>query len=147
MSDSDLDARAAYTAGLRALADALDANTELPLPYHGSSVGLLVILNTEQDQRAALRHYAHAFDGAVRKGYRDFDFDLHGTFRGLKVQVIADRDQVCERVVTGTREVTREIPDPEALAAVPTVTVTETIEDVTWECRPLLAEAPAAVSA
>jgi hypothetical protein len=43
--------------------------------------------------------------------------------------------------VVGTREVTEEVPDPEALAAVPKVTVTRTVEDVRWECRPLLAEA------
>jgi hypothetical protein len=43
--------------------------------------------------------------------------------------------------VTGTREVTEQVPDPEALAAVPTTTVTRT-EDVTeWVCRPLLADA------
>jgi hypothetical protein len=52
--------------------------------------------------------------------------------------VLCDRNEVCEKVVTGTREVTKEVPDPEALAAVPKVTVTETVEDVEWRCHPIL---------
>jgi hypothetical protein len=67
--------------------------------------------------------------------------DVHG----LKVKVTTYRDAVCERVVTGTREVTREVRDPDALAAVPTTTVTETVEDVEWVCAPLTA--PEQVSA
>src|SRR5438105_3105138 len=79
---TEAEKRSAYTAGLRAFADALDANPELPLPYHGADAGLLVILHREADQRAALRQYARAFDGAAEKGYRDSAFDLHGTFCG-----------------------------------------------------------------
>jgi hypothetical protein len=54
---------------------------------------------------------------------------------------------VCERVVTGTRLETKEVPDPEALKAVPLVTVTETVEDVEWRCMPLLADLTSAGAA
>lgn len=49
---------------------------------------------------------------------------------GVDYVMTAARDQVCERVVTGTREVER--PDPDA----PLVTVTEEI--VEWRCGSLL---------
>ena len=132
--------RTAYTTGLRRLADALDNDPDLPLPYTGSRGPMLAILPASTDQKVALRAYARAFDGPATKGYRGEDFDLMGSFAGLSFNVIADRDQVCTRVVTGSEVVTREVADPEALAAVPTTTVTETVEIVEWVCEPLLAE-------
>lgn len=60
-------------------------------------------------------------------------------FGRISLEVFAQRDQVCERVVIGTHEETLEEPDPEALAAVPTVTKTVTVEDVEWRCQPILA--------
>lgn len=60
-------------------------------------------------------------------------------FGEVGLYVYAGRGEVCERIVTGTREVTKEVPDPKALAEVPKVTVTETVEDVEWKCTPLLA--------
>lgn len=61
------------------------------------------------------------------------------TFGRVTMKVYSDRDQVCERIVTGTREVPVEEKDPEALAAVPTRTVMRVVEDVEWRCTPLLA--------
>lgn len=140
--------RSGYTAGLRALADLLDAHPEIPLPYTGSKhSGLLWILQSEDDQRPILRKLARLLPGLIEKGYRGTDFDLKGSLDGLHLHVIADRDSVCERVVTGTREVTREVPDPVALAAVPTTVVTETVEDVEWRCAPLLSRDDTAVPA
>jgi hypothetical protein len=48
---------------------------------------------------------------------------------------------VCERVVVATREVEMEEPDPVAVAALPKVTRTVTVEDVEWKCAPLLTSA------
>lgn len=62
------------------------------------------------------------------------------TFGAASLHVYVARDKVCERIVTGTREVTEEVPDPEALKAVPKVAVTKTVEDVEWRCMPLLAD-------
>ena len=138
--------RSSYTSGLRALADALDGNPELPLPYDGNLVPISIGFHSSainDDNRAELLASAAR---TLMPGRRDKNVDgsyyrIDGTLHGLKVQVWAMRDQVCERVVTGTRQVSREIPDP--AVAVPTVTVTETVEDITWECRPLLAETEA----
>ena len=65
--------------------------------------------------------------------------DLHfGRPKGyagkVTLSVRVDRDEICERVVTGTKTVTREVPDPDA----PKISVTETVEEVEWRCRPIL---------
>lgn len=130
--------RDGYIAGLRTLADLLDQNPDLPLPYNGSSSALLWIIGGS-DQRATLSAVARAIPGVKTKGVRGDYFDVCGQIEGLRVQVIADRDQVCERVVVGTETVTREVPDPD----VPMVTVTEIVEQVEWRCRPLLSPAVA----
>ncbi len=53
----------------------------------------------------------------------------------VMLHAYGDRAKVCERVVTGTREVTEEVPDPDA----PKVTVTRVVEDVEWRCSSILA--------
>lgn len=138
LTEQDVDVRAEYTKGLRALADLLDANPDLKLPYEGSTGELLVILTSEDDQKAALAAWARALPGEKRKDVRGATFDLYGSLHGLRLQVIASRDQVCRKVVTGTREVTKTIPDPSV--EVPTVEVTETVETVEWVCEPILGE-------
>jgi hypothetical protein len=137
--------RTAYTAGLRALADALDNDLDLPLPYHGSRIAALSIFTEKKDEVVA---YARLLPGKVDKAVTDghYGFELRGALHGLNVLVYAPREEVCERVVRGTREITREVPDPQALTAVPTTTVTETVEDVEWVCRPLLAPEPGETS-
>lgn len=134
--------RTEYTRGLRALADLLDAHPEVPLPFHGTSSPIRIYHLSGADQRAEFLATVRAFPGRKSKEARDGYgyFDVEAALHGLTIQITANRSTICERVVTGTREVTREIPDPDALAAVPTTTVTETVEDVRWDCRPLLAE-------
>lgn len=61
-------------------------------------------------------------------------------FGPVGLRVYLAREEICERVVVGTREVTEEVPDPDALAAIPKVTVTTTVEDVEWRCGSILAD-------
>lgn len=141
MNETD-EQRAEYIKGLRALADALEQHPELILPYTGSGrAGLNVIPLGADEQREQLAAWAKVLPGQKEKSPRDEYFDLIGAFHGVHIKVICDRAEVCERVVTGTREITKEVPDPEALAAVPTMTVTETVEDVEWVCHPILDQA------
>lgn len=133
------DPRAEYIAGLRVLADLLDANPDLRIPYDGQAQAPLMVM-PHGDERAALAQWARALPGRKEKQTRDGYFDLIGSLRGLYIKVICHRDEVCEKVVTGTREVTEEVADPELLAAVPKVTVTKTVEDVSWVCRPILGD-------
>ncbi len=53
------------------------------------------------------------------------------------MKVVANREEVCERVVVGARQVTETIPDPSV--TVPTVEITKTVEDVEWRCTSILA--------
>lgn len=131
--------RAAYTAGLRALADLLDAHPELPLPYSGNGDAMNFIELGDEARRGAAV-FARLMPGKVEKSASDNgQFYLTFTLHGLRLRWVAQRAQMCERVVTGTREVEIEVPDPEALALVPKVKRVEVIEDVEWQCRPVLA--------
>ncbi len=139
--------RVEYTAGLRALADLLDAHPELRLPYDGRTGPIAVYLTTQDgaDQRANLAAWARVLPGPKTKEQAGTDgqlFALRARLHGLNFEVIANRDEVCERVVVGTREVVETVPDPELLAAVPTVEQTRTEELVEWRCGAVLAERP-----
>lgn len=57
---------------------------------------------------------------------------------GVFVELIGSRENVCKRVVTGTREIEVTEPDPDAVAALPKVTRTVTVEDAHWDCGPIL---------
>lgn len=140
--------RTGYTAGLRALADLLDEHPEVPLPYDGTqgriAIHHLYPRDPERTIREEFQATLRAFPGRKDKDPRDQYFDVELELHGLKLSISTFREEVCQRVVTGTREVTREVPDQAALAAVPTRTVTEVVEDVEWICQPLLAAAESA---
>ena len=131
--------RTAYTQGLRALADALDSDPDLPLPSPGSICHYPLSIFAET--KAEVAAYARLMGKAEKSVSEDcnYGFALKGAFHGLHLTVFAQREEVCERIVTGARTVVTEVPDPEALALVPTITRTEVVETVTWKCSPLLA--------
>lgn len=145
---TDTDKRAAYIDGLRQIADFLAEHPEVPLPHLGayaedSPLPAMSIYVYGDDPRAVMASIARAMTdagGAVQKRVKDStaSFQVWREFAGLVLVATASRGDVCERVVTGTTEITEEVPDPEALAAVPKVTVTKVIEDVEWVCQPLL---------
>ncbi len=139
-------ARAAYTAGLRELADLLDANPHLALPLDGSIEGLAISVHVTgaEDQRSEMAAWSRALPGTKTKQVNSNYFYLRKTFGGgLYFKVVASRDEVCERVVVGTHEVTEEVVDPAYLAEAPTIVVTKTVEDVEWRCNSILDDAAA----
>jgi hypothetical protein len=138
--------RADYVKGLRALADILEASPEVPLPYTGSvsEIAINAFLHSK-DPRAAIVATVRAFTGVAwdketrdGKGSDDSYFDMLGSLHGLRLRLTSYRDAVCERVVTGTREVTETVKDPAKLAEVPEIEVTKTVEEVEWRCAPIL---------
>lgn len=140
------DTRQAFIDGLHQIADFLTEHPEVPLPYMGPSPGakvwgssMPIYLVNDKGQRETLAEIARAM-GRVEKHVDDGlgRFYVVRHFAGIALVASAERSEVCERVVTGTREVTTQVRDPEALAAVPLVTVTATVEDVEWVCTPLL---------
>lgn len=139
------DERQRYIDGLLMLADVLKNHPEVPLPV-GSPITISFLSGGDARDRMAAA--ARAFPIKWEKNFWDSQsgtsyFDLEGKLAGLQVEMRAYRDAVCERVVTGTREVTEKVKDPDRLAEVPEIEVTRTVEDVTWECGSLLAPRPA----
>lgn len=142
------DPRTAYIDGLRKLADAMEQHPEIPLPYHGKTVPISLMFfdcYADSDNKAAMAAAARALPCTLAKSGDDKYFQMDGTLDGLRIKLSAFREEVCERVVTDTREVIEQVPDPEALAAataaVPLIPVTRIEETVEWVCTPLLAVA------
>jgi hypothetical protein len=134
---------AEQAAGLRKLADMIEQNPELASNFDFSlnTAGIGVHLRSEDKaaEMARISRIARRYGATSTKGITENFHNMILDFGGAKAEVIAYRKEVCDLVVVGTREVTEEVPDPEALKAVPMVIVTRT-EDVTkWECKPLLA--------
>lgn len=133
--------RAHQIAGIRELADWLESHPEVPMPFalDDGDLSIHVTPHRVEDPKATLAAVAKALPGKVTKSANDASghFNLNGSVGGIKLHVIAYRNEVCERVVTGTREVTKTIPDP--MVTVPTIEVTEVVEDVEWVCGSVLA--------
>lgn len=136
--------RAAYIAGLRQLADALEKHPELQLPYEGNSDnGLTFHFLGGDDPRTAMSAAARLLPCSWRKDARDENyFDMFGQLAGLKVRMVAFRDQVCTRHVVGVEE--QEVE--ETVTPAVTRTVRKPVEVVEWECHPVLADRPAGIA-
>lgn len=136
---AETDIRAEYVASLRALAELLERNTDLDVPYAGGSISVIPL--GAEHQRAQVAAWTRALPGVKRKEASGDGaaFYVYGNVGLLRICVIADRNEVCERVVVGTREVVETRPDPDAVAALPTTTVTRVEEIVEWRCSPVLA--------
>lgn len=125
---------------LRAVADLLEQHPDLPTPcvfaYSSGTVDVSwQILNdasTKDDQKAAAIAIRRALGGTWRKEAWDNRFDFYQERDGLNLQILASREQICERIVVGSETVT--VP---AVAAQPEHT--EVREVVEWRCEPLLA--------
>lgn len=128
--------------GLRALATLIEQNPELAEHFR-HTIGIINVPVNSVDEPvpliAAFTRAAMALGARVEKEYGEHWGGVNLTWGPVGIHVYAARDKVCERVVTGTETVIKNVPDPEALAAVPTVEVTEEVETVEWVCRPLLA--------
>lgn len=133
------DPRAEYIAGLRALGDWLTDHAEVPLPYGAGTedwtraVMMTFYLHTKEQMVAFAKAFPGKLDKQVDDTSNSFGFELHGSLHGLHLYAAVDRDEVCERIVVGEREVTKTV-------AVKTEEVTVTEDIVEWRCSPLLAE-------
>jgi hypothetical protein len=129
--------RAQFTTGLRQIADWLDEHPEVPLPPSFATSFTAYVFD-----KASAAACARAMGNAEKRvpTHNAEKLDLVRTFAGFEYIVRTPRDEVCERVVVGRREVEVEEPDPAAVAALPKRKRTEVVEDVEWRCGPLLAE-------
>lgn len=143
-TEQDRDLAQNLTAGLRDLAQFIETYPELAGGFQHALMSSGISAHLRAEDKAALQGwYAKAAARHGAKVDKDIDDQWHNltvTFvGGVRVAVLAYRDEVCERVITGVETVTKQVPDPEKLAAVPLVEVTEEVEQVDWVCRPLLA--------
>ena len=129
---------AEYVAGVREFADWVEANAETLEHNHGLA-GTLGTLYRRAATKEELAEYARVMGKARKEIDVSGDFALIRDFGPVCVHAYSERETVCRRVVTGTRVVTEQVPDPEALRAVPLIKVEREEEIVTWECDPLFA--------
>lgn len=142
------DPRAEYIRGLREIADWLEAHPEVPLPYLGttqggrSESGLHIYLGSDRDQKAELAKIARAMGKAEKVPHDDLGrLNLVRRFAGIALIAVADRDEVCEKVVLSTETVTEMVPDPEYMAIAPMIQRETVKEIVEWRCTSILAGA------
>lgn len=108
---------------------------DIPLP--GGFRHLQIFAWDTKDEAEKL---ARAF-GTCKKDSDEMFFRLSRRFGAVKVEGVFSREQVCQRVVVGTKEVEEEQADPDALAALPKIKVKKQVEIVEWKCPELLGEA------
>lgn len=124
-----------YVEGLREFADWIERNgEELPDILYPGMLCMYVKCESATEFRRVTRMM-----GSGRKRELLGDMHVERTFGLAQVSAYTARENVCERRVVATREVVKNVPDPEAVAAVPLVEVTETVEDVEWVCGPIFA--------
>ena len=129
--------------GLRLLAIMIEENPEIAANFSHSLQwsGISVHLNSSDRiaEMTNLGRIARRHGATTTKDVTESMHNLVCDFGGVKTKVLAYREEVCERVVVGTETVTKTVKDPEILATVPEVEVTEEVEIVEWQCKPLLA--------
>lgn len=130
--------RARLVRGLRAFARILEEDLDLPLPTHYTIQWLIFANHDYEEQKATAAEIVKKVGGKWDKSGMDTLFNFTSHVHGLPLEITVDRPAVCQRVVTGTREVEVEVPDPSV--TVPTVTVTKTVEEFEWKCEPLLGD-------
>lgn len=138
------DERQAWLDGLRAAADWFEQN---PRYIDRQEIRFAVYVSGWNDDAAENMAAAARALGKADKDTTGNYFGLTRQFGPHVVHLFTDRNAVCERIVVGTETVEVEGPDPEAVAALPTVKRTETREVVEWHCPPsiLAAGTPAPV--
>lgn len=127
-------------AALRDMANMVAAHPELVTEYRfAHRFDRFLVPVTSRAAVAAWARAGLAANAKITKYQDEIYAGIDVQLGRASLHVYVEREELCERVVTGVREVTEEVPDPEALAAVPKVAVTKTVEDVEWVCRPILA--------
>lgn len=129
MTNDDLIERNQQIADMHTMLAWFELHPEIPLP---SPTFSLYAWNTEEEARRMARAM-----GTFEKGGNDQFLYLIKHFGKVQVEAVFTREQVCERVVTGTREVPEKIIPAQVVEA-------HTEETFEWRCPQLLKEEVAA---
>ena len=122
--------RAKTIAALRHIADTLEGNPLLSVPFFGSGI---IAANSLEEMVATGRSYG----GFWSKEVTDSDFHLNRVFTSdLRLLIYTARENVCERIVVGTK-----IIPATTLPARDEVHMPERTEElVEWHCPKSLSE-------
>lgn len=138
MTTNEIPLHIQQAAGLRALADMIEQHPEAA--EHAHYLSDINVFHVDQPG---------ALDAVIRAGLRsgakvtkdwttETVLQVKFTWGPITAALLSQRADVCERVVTGTKTVTKTVPNPTLVAEVPLVEITEEIEQVEWRCAPLL---------
>jgi len=130
--------------GLVNLANMIRKNPQLADEMRITFDRMMVPVSTAADPTAMMAAFVRARHDGHATVSKTETTDSHAMVMlhlsdSVALQVYAQRDLVCERIVVGTEQVTETVPDPEALAKVPTITQTVDREIVEWSCPSILA--------
>lgn len=122
--------REPYIRGLRELADALESNSDMPLPDSVTvSVGFY-----STDAKKEMAAAAKATPGVLKKDTTNSCFSLKREFGGVTYELWASRETTCTPVVIGRKKVvSTEIVTP---AVTREVEVEE--NEIEWDCGEVL---------
>lgn len=133
--------REEFVQGMRQLADTLEANPELPLPYGMEIARVSPPGDMDPDVKPEyikrrLAQLARLLPGKVDKQVSDImsNFQLVTHFGPIQYLIEARREYVCEQVTVGQRTETVEEVDREAYDQLPKKTVEKTVDVVEWRC-------------
>lgn len=126
MNDTTRAERKAFLTGLRNFADFMESHPDMPLGWYGVTFSHWSM--SREELTAIIRQL-----GSVTKNFESSYIEVKKDFGGnVKYEVNIHRDQVCERVVIGTR-------------TVPASTSPERVEDIVeWRCSDTAFLAPRA---
>lgn len=145
--------RAHTIKGIRHLAFLLEAHSELPVPEdfwsisgHEFRIRLKSFKTTEEEAtvKAKLQAIVKAlrksyFKGKITKDYSGSEFKLTVPLSPtVNLVVLAAREEVCTKRVIGTRTEIQPVYETVQTGSKPVV-----VEDVEWDCDPILAGAAA----
>ena len=125
------EAKRAYIAGLREMADFMEEHPDLA-PEYSSYIAYIFASTKRKMAMLGLQL------GNAEKSANDSWFNVTRKFGPHSLQVTIARDLACEKKVVGTITEEVEVPDPEAVAKLPTVKRTTVTEKVEWICPPSL---------
>lgn len=128
----------------RELADLLESNPNMPLPFGAASLYWNVTeyhRHTQEKQEIvpAMRAIRRVLGGAYQKNYGSDDFEMRGRFADyFDTCIFANRESVCEKVVVGQKTEVKAVQDPElvakATAEIPFEEIEVTTDVTEWIC-------------
>lgn len=116
-----------FIISLRDLADYYEQHPETPVPQHP---GFNIFASSDAEQaKQQLRNF-----GSFEKEFLDNWFVARKEFGPIRLELNAAREQVCRKVVVGTRAIPEHIipAQPETIVPAHTEEITE------WQCEPIL---------